>query len=159
MIEMIYKERKGAEWERFFVKTKGDIHSTDFCNPIQEKEVELVTFTKKLFLLDYLFFNVPKGVTKLNFQMVLDAIPKEILKEVTAVELFYIFDIGDPWLMSLFNEDKRQTSIFWVALLTEKDTGKDLPPVRPTAKDISDDTPIGVSTEEWDEIRREFYLK
>jgi len=158
MVEMIYKKRNG-EWERFFVKTKGNIHSTDFCNPIYDKNVELVPVTKKLFLLNYLFFNIPKGVPELNFQMVLDEIPEGILKDVNAVELFYIFDNSDPWLMGLFHEDKRDTSIYWVALLTEKDTGKDLPPVEPTAKDISHDTPIGISEEEWEGIRREFYLK
>lgn len=159
MVEMIYRQRNGAEWKRFFVKTKEDIHSTDFCNPIQDKKVELVPVTKKLFLLDYLFFNIPKGVREVNFQTVLDAIPEEILKDVTAVEFFYIFDNGDPCLMSLFHKDKWDTAIFWVSLLTEKDTGKDLPPVRPTAKDIYDDTPIGISEDEWDGILREFYLK
>ena len=159
MVEMIYKKRNSADWERFLVRTKGDIHSTDFCNPIQDEEVELVPITKKLFLLDYLFFNIPKGVSTVDFQIVLDAIPEKLLKDVSAVELFYIFDIGNPWLMSLFSQNKQDTSIFWIALLTEKDTGKDLPPINPTSKNISSDTPIGLNEEEWDRIRREFYLK
>ena len=159
MIEMIYKERNHDEWNRFFVKTKGDIHSTDFCNPTPDKEVKLVPIRQKLYLLDYLLFNIPKGVDKLNFQTVLDAIPEEISKDVTAVELYYIFDNGDSWLMSLFNEEKRYSSIIWVALLTEKDTGKDLPPVRTTKDNVLKTKPIGINEEEWDRIQREFHLK
>ncbi len=160
MVELIYKERKNAkEWNRFFVKTKEDIHSVDFCNPKCNRDVEFVPFTKKLYLLDFLFFNVPKGVSKVTFQTVLDAIPQEILKDVAAVEICYIFDVDDCWLINLFNKEKIDTSIFWISLLTEKDTGKDLLPVKPTPKDIPKTVPIGISDEEWDRILREFYLK
>ena len=159
MIEMIYRERNGGEWKRSFVKTKGDIHFTDFCNPISDEKVELVPVTKKLYLLDYLFFNIPKGNSKVTYQMVIDAIPENVLKDVAAIEFFYVFDEGDSWFMSLFDEDKRKSSIFWVSLLTEKDTGYDLPPVKPTAKDIPSNVPIGISDREWNAVLREFHLK
>ena len=162
MIELIYKKRKNEkEWNRFFVKTKGNINSVDFCNPERNMDVEFVPITKKLYLLNFLFFNIPKGISisKVTFQAVLDAIPQEISKDVAAVEIFSIFNVDDIWRMTMFNEEKRDTSIFWVSLLTEKNTGKELIPVRPTPKDIPKDIPIGISDEEWQRILREFSLK
>ena len=56
MIELIYKKRKNEkEWNRFFVKTKGNINSVDFCNPERNMDVEFVPITKKLYLMLMIF--------------------------------------------------------------------------------------------------------
>lgn len=158
MIKMIYKKRNEKnDWNRYFVKTKGDICSTDFYNPIGDDKVNLEPVTKKLYLLDTLMFSIPKEVTTLTFQTVLDEIPQEISKDVIAVEFIYIFE--GVWELSLFSNEKMYGPVAWVALLTEKDTGRALLPVKMTKENSPETKPIGTTDEEWDRIQREFNLK
>ena len=157
MIEIIYRERDKKdknEWIRHLVKVKaGDIESVDFLNPINDERVELTPLENKLYLLDYLKISFPRNSEKLTVKMVLDRIPKDIIENVFAVEFQMIFE--DPWLASLFFKDVEENNIVaFVALLTEKDTGKRLPTTK-----LTNDRPIGISDDDWCRVVAEFYLK
>lgn len=157
MVEIIYRERNKKdtnEWIRHLVKVKsGDIESVDFLFPTNDERVELTPLENKLYLLDYLKISFPRNSKKLTAKMVFDRIPKDMAQNVFAVEIQMVFE--DPWFASLFFKDVEEKNIVaFVALLTEKDTGKRLP-----ATKLTNDRPIGISDDDWSRVVAEFYLK
>lgn len=156
MAQIIYRERNKEnkqEWIRYLVKVNsGDIESVNFLNPIEDKRVELSPLETKLYLLDYLKISFPMDTTKLTVKMILDRIPKDIIADVYAVEFHMVFE--EPWFASLFFEDVHNHNyVAFVALLTEKDTGKALP-----LNKLTNDRPIGISDDDWHRVVNEFYL-
>lgn len=157
MVEIIYRERNKKdknEWIRYLVKVKvGTVETVDFLDPINDKRVELIPLENKLYLLDYLKISFPRNVGKLTAKMVLDRIPKDIIENVFAVEFQILFEA--PWFASLFFKDVEENNIVaFVALLTEKDTGKRLPITK-----LTNDRPIGISEDDWCRVVAEFNLK
>ena len=143
MIKVIYRKRNFKNsWDRWFVTVKdGDIESLDFMNPLFDKRAKL----------DYLKVTFPnKDVLKVKY--VIDAIPKDIMDKVYAIEFHICF--GDYWYLELFKGAwEEKADVAFVALLTKENTGKDLP-----SRSLTDERPIGISDEDWENVRREFYL-
>lgn len=153
MVQTIYREKQQTdEWKRWIVTAEtGNLDSVRFDIPLSDKRVKLEPVPTKLYLLDYLKISFPMN-QKLTIQSVIDSIPKNIVKDVYAVE--YIVAFTDPWELSLFFEDVKQNNyVVFVALLTEKDTGKDLPPTK-----LTNDRPIGISDDDWARVVQEFRL-
>lgn len=157
-MEIIFKKRNPSDatkWDRFLVTSKTNIDSVDFCNPPADKRVKLEPINLPLYLLDYLKFGFSTSSNTLSIKMVKDAVnqlDKHILDDVYAVEFIYLF--SDPWLLSIFHEDvKADNYVAFVALLTKKDTGKDLPGTK-----FPKDRPIGISDSDWKELVSELYL-
>ena len=139
MIHTIYREwnPEKDDWDRYIV-------TIDEGNC--ETKTQIVPLKKKLFVLDYLKISFPRRERFYSTQLVIDAIPKEIVDKVYAFEEALFFSsILTP---IYFPKDyEKGNGVAFIALLTEEDTGKPLP-----SRKLSKDRPIGISDEEWRKI-------
>lgn len=156
-MEIIYRKRNASRdgWNRFLVTAKsGNLDSISFVEPTASNRVHLEPINTKLYLLEYLKFGFPMN-HELTIEVVINAVNslnEDILKDVYAVE--YIASFSDPWMLSIFSEDVHKNNyVAFVALLTEKDTGKALPGLT-----FSKDRPLGISDNDWKELVKELYL-
>jgi len=153
MIKVIFRARNSAnEWNRYFVDVSNvDVMSLNFANPLSDGRVKLQPIDEKLYLLDYLKVTFPED-EYFKVGHVINAIPKEILDKVYAIEFHMWF--YEPWHLSLFADAVRNKHyVAFVALLTRENTGKDLPSNR-----LTNERPIGITDEDWQGVCREFWL-
>lgn len=150
----LFKKRNKGEWDRFIIgaDSEEELQKMDFYDPSLKN---LKPLEQKCYLLEYLQIAIPKG-QKCTVQCVIDHIPKELLEHVYAFELTYIISMEDAWMASCFKAYPygEYSSLVWIALLTEINTGKDLPIVR--LKKMN--KPIGCTEEDWKTIRKELSL-
>lgn len=156
-MEIIYRKKNNSDsgWDRYFVSAKtGNLDEISFVEPTANNRVELRPLGTKLYLLDYLKFGFPMKhpLTIATVKNAVNSINENILKDVYAIE--YIASFSDPWMLSIFSEDVKENNyVAFVALLTEKNTGKELP-----GRKFPKDRPLGISDHDWEMLVKELSL-